>query len=179
MIKINLLPVKKKKKAKQLPGFVVSMVLLLLVTGVISAYLIYYFNGRVSAKKETIAKNEARIEELSKKIKAVENYEKLNATYQKNKEIIEQLGKNKTLPVKVLDEVSALIPVGVWLTQLDAKGTEIDLSGMGFTNSDVVNYVNNLKNSALFSDVYLKESRQQPKEGYSAYMFSLSFKVKI
>jgi type IV pilus assembly protein PilN len=179
MIKINLLPVKKKKKAKQLPGFVVSMVLLLLGAAVISAYLVYFFNGRVSARKETIAKNDAKIEELSKKIKAVENYEKLNATYQKNKEIIEQLGKNKTLPVKVLDEVSALLPVGVWLTTLDVKGTNIDLSGMGFTNSDVVNYVDNLKKSSFFTDVYLKESRQQPSEGYSAYMFSLSCKVNI
>jgi type IV pilus assembly protein PilN len=178
MIKINLLPVKKKKKARQLPGFVVSMVLLLVVTGVISAYLIYFFNGRVSARKETIAKNEARMEQLSKKIKAVENYEKLNATYKKNKEIIEQLGKNKTVPVKVIDEVSALLPVGVWLTLLDLKGTDTNLSGMAFTNSDVVNYVNNLKQSALFSDVYLKESKQQPSGGYSAYMFSLSFKVK-
>jgi type IV pilus assembly protein PilN len=179
MIKINLLPVKKKKKAKQLPGFVVSLVLLLLVSAVISAYLVYFFNGRVSARKQTIAKNDAKIEELSKKIKAVENYEKLNAAYQKNKEIIEQLGKNKTLPVKVLDEVSALLPVGVWLTLLDVKGTDINLSGMGFTNSDVVNYVDNLKKSPLFTDVYLKESRQQSSQGYSAYMFSLSCKVKI
>ena len=179
MIKINLLPVKKRKKARQLPGFVVSMVLLLVVAGVISAYLIYFLNSRVSARQETIAKNEAKLTELSTKIKAVENYEKLNATYQKNKEIIEQLGKNKTLPVKVLDEVSTLLPVGVWLTTLDIKGTEINLAGMAFTNSDVVNFVDNLKKSALFTDVYLKESMQQPSAGFSAYSFSLAFKVKV
>jgi type IV pilus assembly protein PilN len=179
MIKINLLPVKKKKKARQLPGFVVSMVLLLVVAAVISAYLLYFLTGRVSARQETIAKNDARIAELSQKIKSVENYEKLNATYQKNKEIIEQLGKNKTLPVKVLDQVSALLPVGVWLTSLDIKGTEISLAGTAFTNSDVVNYVDNLKKSAFFTDVYLKESMQHPSGGLSAYEFSLAFKVKV
>ena len=178
MIKVNLLPVKKRKKAKQLPGFVVTMVLLLVVTGVISAYLVYFLNGKVSARQERIAKNEAKIAELSKKIKSVENYESLNTTYQKHKEIIEQLGKNKTLPVKVLDEVSVLLPVGVWLTSLEIKGTEINLGGMAFTNSDVVNYVDNLKKSAFFADAYLKESMQQTSSGYPVYRFSLSFKVK-
>jgi type IV pilus assembly protein PilN len=178
MIKVNLLPFKKKKKAKQIPGFLVTMVLVTLITCIILAYVIYFFNARLASRQATIAANEKRIEELAKKIKAVENYEKLNATYQKHKDIIEQLGKNKTLPVKVLDEVSALLPAGVWLNSLDIKGADINLSGTGFTNSDVVSYVDNLKKSKLFADVYLQESVQNQPSGFSAYAFKLTFKVK-
>lgn len=177
MIKINLIPVKKKKKAKQVPGFLVSMVLVALVALVISAYVIYFTNSQLLSRKAKIAENERRIEELAREIKAVDNYEKLNATYQKNKEIIEQLGKRKSLPVKMLDEVSALLPPGVWLNSLDIKGTDINLSGMGFTNSDVVVFVDNLKKSKLFTDVYLQESVQSQSSGMSAYGFRITFKV--
>ncbi len=180
MIKINLLPVKKKKKkAKPVPGFLVATVIVTAVTIVILAYAVYFMNSRLSERKATIASNDRTIEDLARKIKDVENYEKLNATYQKNKEIIEQLGKNKTMPVKVLDEVSALLPPGVWFTTMDIKGTDISLAGMAFTNSDVVNYVNNLKHSSFFTEVYLQESVQAPAEGMSAYAFKLTFKVKV
>ena len=186
MIKVNLLPLKrKKKKAKPLQGFIVAMVLITVVSLVILSYAVYFFNSRLAARQARIVQNEKMIEELSKQIKAVENYEKLNSTYQKHKEIIEQLGKNKTLPVKVLDEVSSLLPVGVWLNSLDLKGRELNLSGTGFTNSDVVSYVNNLKAANIFSDVYLQESVQTQTAagsaktaGISTYGFKISFKVK-
>ena len=75
----------------------------------------------------------------------MEDFEKRNADFQKRKEIIEQLGKNKTLPVKILDEVSRLLPPGVWLTSMDVVGDKVNLSCTAFTNTDVVNYVDNLK----------------------------------
>lgn len=177
MIKINLIPVKKKKKARQVPGFLVLTVLVTLAALVISAYVVYFFNSRLSDRKATIAHNDKRIKELAQKIKAVDDYEKLNATYQKNKEIIEQLGKRKTLPVKVLDEVSTLLPPGVWLNSLDVKGADVNLSGTGYTNSDVVLFVDNLKKSKLFADVYLQESVQSQSSGTSAYGFKITFKV--
>ena len=50
MIKVNLLPVKKRKKQKPLPTFMISMALVTLVTGVVLAYLVFFFSGRVSEK---------------------------------------------------------------------------------------------------------------------------------
>lgn len=178
MIKINLLPVKKKKRAKPLPGFFLTAIAVFAISAAVTIYVIYFFNSRLASRKATIAENEKTIEELSKKIKAVENYEKLNATFQKHKQIIEELGKNKTLPVKALDEISVLLPPGIWFNSLDIKGQDLNVNGTGFTNSDVVNYVNNLKKSAMFTDVYLQESIQNQASGLPVYVFKLTFKVK-
>jgi type IV pilus assembly protein PilN len=180
MIKVNLLPVKKKKKAAQIPGFVLAAVLAALLSGAVMFYVYYMFNEKVASRKNLVASNEVKITELGKKIQAVTDYEKRNQDYKSRKDIIEQLGKNKTLPVKVLDEVSAQLPNGVWVTTMDLKnsGAELSMHCTAFTNTDVVNYVNNLKGSKLFADVFLNESVQNQVSGFSVYTFSLTIKVK-
>ena len=58
------------------------------------------------------------------------------------------------------------------------KGSDINLGCTAFTNTDVVNYVNNLKNSQLFTEVFLQESVQAGASGLTLYTFRLTFKVK-
>jgi type IV pilus assembly protein PilN len=178
MIKVNLLLVKKKKKQKPLPTFLISTVFITLAVCAILAYLVFFFSGRVSEKQAKVKENEAKISELKQRLKDVEDYEKHNANFQKRKDVIETLSKNKALPVKILDEVSRLLPVGVWLTSMEVKGDSINLSCTAFTNTDVVNYVDNLKNSKIFTDVYLQESVQVQTAGIALYNFRLTFKVK-
>lgn len=178
MIKVNLLPFKKKKKAKPIPAFLLTTIVVTLVAGAIMFYVYYFFNSRLSERKAQVAANDKKLTELKEKIKAVEDYEKRNADYKKRKEIIEQLGKNTTLPVRILDEISAVLPAGVWLMTADLKGAEVNLSCTGFTNSDVVNYVNNLKNSKMFTDVYLQDYTQNEITGFSVFLFRVTFKVK-
>ena len=178
MIKVNLLSLKKKKKQKPLPTFLISMVFITLVAGAILAYLIFFFSGRVSERQEKVRGNETKIAELKRKIKDVEDYEKRNVVFQQRKEIIETLGRNKSVPVKILDEINALLPPGVWLTSMEVKGDAVNLNCSAFTNTDVVNYVDNLKSSKLFTDIYLLESVQAQTAGFSLYNFRLTFKVK-
>jgi type IV pilus assembly protein PilN len=178
MIKVNLLPVKKRKKQKPLPTFMISMVLVTLMAALVLGYLVFFFSGRLSERQAKVRDNEVKIAELKREIKDVEDFEKRNADFQKRKEIIEQLGKNKTIPVKILDEINKLLPPGVWLVSMDVAGDNVNLSCTAFTNTDVVNYVDNLKLSKLFADIYLQESVQAQVSGYSIYNFRLTFKVK-
>lgn len=178
MIKVNLISTKKKKKQKPVPAFLIYAVFLTLATAAIMVYVTYHFSSRVSAKEAKVKENEKTIAMLKEKIKAVEDFEKLNKIFQQRKDIIETLGKNKSRPVKTLDEISLLLPLGVWLTSADVKGEDVALSCVAFSNNDVVNYVNNLKNSKLFSDIYLLESVQSKVTSATVYSFRLTFKVK-
>jgi type IV pilus assembly protein PilN len=178
MIKVNLLPVKKKKKAKPLPTFLVVTIAISVAAAAVMIYLNFSFQGRISERKAKVADNDKTLAELRKKIKAVDDYEKLNADYKKRKGIIEELGKNKALPVKLLDEISRLLPDGVWLTSMDIRGGDLILACTGFNNTDVVNFVNSLKGSSLLTDVYLQESVQSNMSGFSVYNFKISCKVK-
>jgi type IV pilus assembly protein PilN len=179
MIKVNLLPIKRKKKAKPLPSFLIITIIFTVVVCIVMAYLSFFFSSRLSARKETFTNNENKIAELKAKIKAVEDFEKRNKTYKQRNDIIEQLSKNRSIPVKILDEVSALLPTGVWLKSMTVTNAGINMEGCGFTNPDIVIFVDHLKASTMFTDVYLGESRSVEIEKVPAYEFKLSLKLKI
>ncbi len=180
MIKVNLLPVKRKKKQKPLPAFLIATVILTVIICIIMAYLAFFFSTRLSQKKSQFAANERKMAELKEQIKAVDDFERRNKMFKDRNDVIEQLGKNKSVPVKILSEVASLIPKGIWLQNMSVSGTNnISMDGYGFTNSEIVTYVENLKASPLFTEVYLQESKGMEKEKISIYMFKLTCKTKI
>jgi len=179
MIKVNLLPVKRRKKPKPIPAFMVTMVVVTITAGIIMAYLVFFFNSRLEAKKVQFNANEQKIAEIKEKIKAVENFEQINKLFQQRTSIIEQLRKNQSIPVKLLDEISKLLPNGVWLQTMTMSGENINIDGYAFANSDVVSYVDNLKNSKIFTEIYLQESKSSTIEKIPVYMFKLTFKMKV
>lgn len=177
MIKVNLLPGERKKKPKPIPAFVITMVLVTIITGVVMAYIAFFFNSRLTAKNEQFRANEKKIAELKEKIKAVDNFEQINKLFQQRTSIIEQLRKNQSIPVKLLDEVSRILPNGVWLQTMTVSGENVNIDGYAFANSDVVSYVDNLKNSKIFTEIYLQESKSTTVEKVLLYMFKLTFKI--
>ena len=179
MIKVNLLPVKRKKKHKPIPSFIVTMVIIVLVTIIVMANLAFFFNSRLSKKKALFKTNENKIVELKQKIKEVENFEQLNKTIEQRNGIIEQLRKNQSMPVRLLDEASNLLPSGVWLDKMAVSGENVSMEGYAFANADIVTYIDNIKNSQTFTEVYLQESKSTTIENTPLYMFKLTFKIKV
>jgi len=179
MIKVNLLPVKRKKKHKPIPSFIVSMVIIVIVTIIVMANLAFFFNSRLSKKKALFKTNENKIVELKQKIKEVENFEQLNKTIEQRNGIIEQLRKNQSMPVRLLDEANNLLPSGVWLDKMAVSGENVSMEGYAFANSDIVTYIDNIKNSQTFTEVYLQESKSTTIENTPLYMFKLIFKIKV
>ena len=93
--------------------------------------------------------------------------------------IIERLKKNQIVPLRLLDEVSEMLPKGVWLNDLQDKGGLVSIEGYAFSNSDLVSYVQNLKGSEYLTNVMLVESRQAVLGEISIYKFKLTFRVQV
>jgi type IV pilus assembly protein PilN len=177
MIRINLLPVRRKKRAKPAPLFVITAFLTtVLVIGVLG-YLFYYFTSTLKETKMRFEANKQKISELKNKIKEVDNFETLNNSYEEKSRIIEQLRRNQTVPVIMLDEISKHLPNGIWLHSMSVSNQIVSLDGYAFTNSDVVAYVNNLKSSKTFTEIFLQESKQAEVDKIPIYQFKLTFKV--
>lgn len=177
MIRINLLPFKRKKKAKPLPTVVVSATFIGLLLTIALLYLFFYFDSKLKSTEAQFEANKQRVADLKKRIKEVDDYEKLNKTFEERNKLIEQLRKNQNIPVMILDEVSRNLPNGVWLQSMAVGGDAVNVEGYAFSNSEVVAYVDSLKNSRKFSDVYLQETKQMEIEKIPLYQFKLTFKV--
>jgi len=180
MIRINLLPTaKKKKKPLILPvPFMYGLAALLFLI-IIAGSVTLYMNSEISDIKADIFAKEKKLNELKLVLQKIENYEKDNEEFKRKAAIIEQLKRNQIVPLVLLDEVSEVLPKGVWLTKLTDQARFISIEGYAHSNNDLVGYVQNLKGLKFFQDVLLVESRQEDLEGVSVYKFKLTFMIKV
>lgn len=181
MIKINLLVEKKKGKKKPrgpanflIPIAIVSGVAVLLMSAVALLFVL-----QISQLKQQRDANKGALEKLAVKINEVKKFEQLNKDLEQRAAVIEMLKKNQAVPVMILDEVGSIMPEGIWLSSLAYKDNGVSLEGFAFTNIDIVSYIDNLKKSGSFSDVYLNESTEAEVEKVKVYKFKLNFRVKV
>ncbi len=178
MIRINLLPSGKKKAVIIPPSIIygaISTVLLIIIFIVVLIFL----NKEISSLQAAVIVKENRLQQLQVTLQKVKNYERDNAEFREKSRIIEQLKKNQIIPLRLLDEISEMLPKGVWLTKLSDAGGSINIEGYAFSNTDLVSYVQNLKNSQYLNNVALVESRQMSLEKTAVYKFHLTFGISL
>ncbi len=178
MIRINLLPSGKKKTVIIPPSLIYGVISTVLII-IIAIVILIFLNKEMSSLQADVTVKEARLQQLQATLVKVQNYERDNAEFREKSRIIEQLKKNQIIPLRLLDEVSEMLPKGVWLTKLSDAGGSINLEGYAFSNSDLVSYVQNLKNSQYLNNVSLIESRQTALEKTSVYKFRLTFGISL
>jgi Tfp pilus assembly protein PilN len=178
MIRINLLPTK-RKRALIIPPPVIYGVAALVVLIIITVILTLFLNKQISTVQNQIFAKEQRLKSLQSRLEEVKNYERDNEEFRKKTQVIEQLKKNQIAPLRLLDEVSEMLPKGVWLSELVDNAGIISVSGYAHTNYDLVTYVQKLKESKYIEDVTLVESRQRDIDDFSVYKFKLTFKIKV
>lgn len=191
MIKINLLPEKKKKKARvaipkiAIPKITIPsvptlpMAVVSVITLVVLGFLWFSIEKKISVRNAEKKTKEKTLSELKAKVKEVEYYERDNKNFEEKTNIIEQLRKAQSGPVRLLDEISTGIPERVWLSSLNESGGTINIEGLAFSNSDIVLFVNNLKDSKYLTDVFLIESRKTSQEKLSVFQFRMICKVRV
>ena len=190
MIRINLLVERKQKKQKKAEVYVAGeekrgpafLTLLAIVTGVtllIMTLVIFFLKSQVSDLKSEYASNQSKIADFKKKIDEVKKYDTLNKAIQQKSGLIETLKKNQAVPVRLLDDISKLLPDGIWLSTVSYNTPKATIEGVGFSNMDIVAFVDNLKKSIAYSDVYLEETKQATVDKTEVYNFKLNFTVKL
>jgi type IV pilus assembly protein PilN len=183
MIKINLLPVTKARKAKKQMEIQYEMILGGVLVGfvlVACTYFWYLMDSRIDRLKNEKTKANAELTALKEKVKEVEDYEKNKKILEDKNRIIEQLKKNQGAPVRLLDELSkSMEPLKIWLTTVSEQGPQVEVEGKAITNSDIVEFINNMKNTKFFTDIQLIESRQAIELNIPVYNFKLKCTMVI
>jgi len=180
MIKINLLPTKKKppKKVIDLQQQVILAVLVLILVGIGMGFLWTRLNSQIVELEHKKSTAEARVRDQDNMLKEVTNVEGERKKVSDKIGIIEQLKKNQGGPVRLLDELSKALPEGVNLASFSESGGSVSIDGDAFTNEVIVRFVENLKAVAYFTDVNLAETSQSSMEGIETYKYKISFKYK-
>jgi type IV pilus assembly protein PilN len=170
MIKINLLTtIKSSKGGKFKKEFVVligCVVLLLVLLSLVQwrmSKAAEETSARIAATKAEIAKCEAEIAEA----------------LQAQLDIINTLRREKSIPAKLLDEVSMQKPPRLHLEGLKKEGRNLVIEGISLDDETVAMFMTNLRKSQLFKNVDLIVSEQTEVNKIKLKKFKLSCEINL
>ncbi|HKZ40082.1 MAG TPA: PilN domain-containing protein [Candidatus Hodarchaeales archaeon] len=180
MIRINLITTGKAKRVKKRTELQTQLILAGISMGltvILCGYFWWQLNNQISVLVSDRAKATKERDVLKEKVKEVDNFEENKRVLEEKNRIIGQLKRNQSGPVHLLDELSKNLPDRVWLVSMSEQEGKIDLEGRAITNSDIVDFINNLKRSSFFKDIQIVESRQTSdnEKKISLYNFKLTF----
>ena len=182
MIRINLLPIGRRPVEERIRK---EISVFLLLTFFSLAVMAYFHIGhtreieRINAEKKTVDGEIRRYQERQRQLDALKKKE--DVMKQKLK-VIEDLRKNRDLPVRVLAELAVRIPADkMWIKTLSQKGGILTLTGVARGNETIAQFMEVLARSPYIdaNAVVLKQSRQVTVEGYKLKAFNLECKIVV
>lgn len=177
MIRINLLPVRAKKKRNTSIYQIVAMSGVLMVS-LVTAFTVHsVFVGKVEKRQATVATNAGEIKRLQTIIGEVNELDKQKQRLLNQLAVIDKLEKGKRGPVRVLDEMSSSIPKRVWITSFREQGGTLSLTGSAIDNADISEFMRALQKTPYFTDINLKFTQADLKDGATVYNFEIGCKV--
>ena len=156
---INLLPnresLKRQSKLKFLSGFAMKG----LVGGIAALYLflIGFSFFQISTNKSKLA-NETNIQQEFNLVSA--EHKKLTKTVNDMKKALKlgnMVNSNQTVSYRALAQITRSVPQRVQFTDLNFNGNkEIIISGLAFSDQDIINFISNLNGKDLIDQASLK-----------------------
>jgi len=174
MIRINLLPVRAAQKKEALRAQV-SVVILSIVAMLVACGAIYFTQSmKIAEQKDELARIDQEIQQLRKQIGEVRNYEKLKKELTAKLDVLDQLKAGQSGPVRLLDELSIVLPQRLWLTSFKESSGSVTINGVGINENAVARFMQNLESSPFYRGVELQVTEQVSQDGMKLQKFSVS-----
>lgn len=182
MIRINLLSegrrhaaVRRTKPATLLEGQNIALVMLvagILLVGALPAGAWWWMNSqRIDDNRERIAEAQREVDELAAIIREVEEFKARQAELERKIGVINDLRRNQSGPVRVMDDVSRALPELLWIDKLSLRGQTVQLNGRSFNTNAVASFIDNLDKVANFNEPILNQLERRGR----AYSYSITF----
>ncbi len=170
MIRINLLTVdraraQKKKKVAFQAGqkLVVGCSLILILAALFIGWRYWTLNRESAELDAQISAAQQETTRLRSIIEQVQRFEQQRAQLQQRVALIEQLRRDQTGPVRMLDQISRSLPAMLWLTELKETGDDIVIDGQAMTVTALTDFVSNLQATGYFErSIEIVSSTAQP-----------------
>lgn len=178
MIKINLLPEKKKLLGPlqtEIITFSLIIILVVVLAGITSAFQ----KRRLNSVKDSISKLEKDLVGLSEISKKVESLERDKSILLKRMEVIRRLVTDRNVWPRFMDDISRRLPNEVWMTNF-AQNNErnITINGFSFTNLSLAKFMKSLEKSPFIERVELEYAQKMIQGENDTVRFQLQLNLK-
>jgi len=156
VIRVNLIG--ERKSAKKRITFPIAQQLtvgcaaIMVLGGVAVGWRYWSINRDAARMMSDITKAQQETAKLKSVIAQVQDFEQQKNDLQQRVELIEQLRRDQTGPVHMLDEISRALPTMLWLTQIKQapNSPEVVIDGRSNTLTSISDFVANLEASGYF-----------------------------
>jgi type IV pilus assembly protein PilN len=185
MIRINLLGQAKPKASRRPVDTGAALPVLFIGAGIlfgalILGYVYYNWQHQLTEENAKIKQLETQKTDLEQVKLQVEAFEKQKAVLQQRVSTIEQLQRDRTGAQELLDQIASTVSrtENLWLISMVKKDNNLTIDGASASINGVANFITALKRSGYFSNIEIKESKQDEKAAaIQTYMFSISAQI--
>ena len=152
MPRINLLPWREAERKRRQQEFLIA-VGVSFVAGVAAVALTAFVYGqRIDHQRERNDRLEAEIVLLEKSISEIDGLERQKERLLARMDIIERLQGSRPEIVHLFDELTRQIPEGVYLTGLEQRGQDVEVTGVAQSSTRVSAFMRRIDASEWLTD---------------------------
>jgi len=179
MIRINLLPFRAARKKENIRRETSIFLLTFIFTTIVMFYHNGTLNGKISDFETRVAKTQAEIAKYRKSIREINRIKRELKTLENKTRIIVRLNRQRKWGVTFLDSINYLvIEKRMWLTNLSAKGNNINIKGIALDNKTVADFMTRLEKSNIYTNINLQTVTHKKIRKYNLKSFSITARKK-
>jgi type IV pilus assembly protein PilN len=176
-IRINLLPHRQLRKARQQRWFaVLAAIVVGLALAAVGGGQVYISNLR-SGQEARNAFLKEELAKLDKQIAEIAQLKEKTKDLLDRKDVVESLQNNRGEAVHMFDELMRRLPDGLYLKSVRQTGDVVAISGYAQSSARVSTFMRELEATALFDEPVLVEVKSTLVGPVRSYEFSLDVKI--
>lgn len=173
MTRINLLPWREMRRKELNRQVLRGGIFAWFLMGLIVFYVHLHFGGLIGDQQQRNDYLNKEIAILNTQIKDINKLKKKKEALIARMEIIQQLQRDRTQIVHVLDDLVRKLPKGMYLTTLKKQGKNITLTGIAQSNARISALMRNLDSSEWFANPNLDVINVAQQKGNRVSRFTL------
>lgn len=173
-IRINLLPHRQEKRARQQRMFaVMSVASAALGLMIVAAGQMYLTNAQ-SAQERRNQFLRSEIANLDRQIAEIAQLREKTENLLSRKDVVESLQSDRSISVHLLDELARRLPDGLYLKSVQQTGDSLALNGYAQSSARVSTFMRALEEAPLFQNPVLIEVKAAQVNNLRINEFSLT-----
>ena len=176
-IRINLLPHRQLKKARQQRWFaILAAIVVGIAVAVVAIGQVFIMNAKSNQDRRNAFLQE-EIAKLDKQIAEIRMLKEKTQDLLARKNVVESLQSNRSEAVHLFDELARRLPDGLYLKSVKQTGDSVALSGYAQSSARVSTFMRALEETALFEEPTLVEVRSAQVGPLRVNEFALNVKI--
>jgi type IV pilus assembly protein PilN len=170
---INLLPWREERRKEAQRNFLILLALAAIVAAGLVFAVNQYYASRIENQDARNQYLEQEIAKLDRQIARIERLDETRARLIERKRVIEDLQANRTLMVRLFQQLVETVPSGIRLLNVRQQDDQITITGNSQSNARVSTYLRNLESAGVLHEPQLRiiEAEGEDTDAQMPYMF--------